>query len=80
MDSLLLFICINVVAGVLIARDASNATLALMAVLSALSAPVHEIHPVRLFVTCTLPAMIVGMVSSTLYDRIRAKDPNRTSP
>jgi hypothetical protein len=74
-----LFTCVNIVAGVLIVRDAPNATLALVAVFSALTAPVNEVHPVRLVFAFTLPAMIVGMVSSTLYDRLRTKAPNRTS-
>ncbi len=80
MDSLYLFTGINVIAGVLIARNASNASLAVAAILSAVSAPVQDISPARLVLSCTLPAVVIGMVSSALYDRMRNTKSNRTSP
>ncbi len=66
---LLVYVLISVVAGILVARNASNATLSLVAVVAAFAAPVPDLDPLSLVFKFSVPALLIGMVAATLYER-----------
>lgn len=77
---LLVYILFSIAAGIMVARDASNATLMLMAVLAALAAPVNDIAMLPLIFKFSIPSLLIGMITAVLYERTfgQARTPRDT--